>query len=68
MNTRDIAKAVLTKMLPTPNRRGVDIDDPYYDQLVKEASQENGVDTEDLEMEIRSILGEVAQFGFAVLD
>lgn len=67
MNTTDIAKLVIAKMLPTPNTQGVDLDDPYYDRLCQEAAKEHGVDESDIDMEIRVILSEVSKFGFSVL-
>lgn len=67
MNTRDISKLVIAKMLPTPNTKGVDLDDPYYDQLCHDAAIEYDVEESDIDMEIRILLGEVAQFGFGVL-
>lgn len=67
MNTTEIAKQVIAKMLPTPNTKGVDLDDPYYDKLCLDAAEEFGVDESDIDMEIRVLLGEVAKFGFSVL-
>lgn len=55
------------KMLPTDRTKGVDLADPYYDQLVEDAAKLNGGSVDDIDTEVRILLGEIAQFGFSVL-